>query len=267
VITDLRADGRDLLEPDPSWGGARVDTVAALRVTAAHTGEMKLAHWRTVDRWLGMLEEEVARVSPGPDSLDPLAQLLEGLQNTLDGLAANPFLPPGSDAGKRLGARFIGQKAATIRSWTSEERMEAVELVRQLRGLLQARIHDATHPRESLSRCAGLIRGGMADLKEVSLFLQTGRDKPAMEIVITFADNVQALMDILPFLAPDPERARLLAELTPVLRELVAAFDSRDTVLIGDLLEYEIAPRMERIAPLLEKSDVPPAEMLPKEGR
>jgi hypothetical protein len=107
----------------------------------------------------------------------------------------------------------------------------------------------------------------MDDLKEVSLLLQTGRDKPAMEIVISFADNVQSLMDILPFLAPDPERARLLAELTPVLRELVAAFDSRDTVLIGDLLEYEIAPRMERIAPLLEKSDIPPAEMLPKEGR
>jgi hypothetical protein len=77
-----------------------------------------------------------------------------------------------------------------------------------------------------------------------------------MEIVIRFTDNVQSLMDILPFLPPDPQRARLLAELTPVLRELVAAFGSRDSVLIGDLLEYEVAPRMEKIAPLLEKTEI-----------
>jgi len=109
----------------------------------------------------------------------------------------------------------------------------------------------------------------MAELREVSLLLQTGRDKPAMDIVIRFADTVQSLMDVLPFLASDPERARLLTELTPVLRELVAAFGSRDSVLIGDLLEYEVAPRLEKIAPLLEKAGIPPreAEILPKEER
>jgi hypothetical protein len=57
-----------------------------------------------------------------------------------------------------------------------------------------------------------------------------------------------------PFLSPDPERGRLLAELTPVLREVVAAFGARDSVLIGDLLEYEVAPRLARLAPSLERS-------------
>ena len=44
----------------------------------------------------------------------------------------------------------------------------------------------------------------------------------------------------------------MITELTPVLRELVAAFDAKDSVLIGDLLEYEVAPRVERLMPLLE---------------
>ena len=263
VITALNADDRDLLQqPDASWGSARIDAISSLRVTSAHTGDMKIAHWRTVDRWLGMLEEEVARAPAGTgapaDSADPLDQLLEGLPQTMEGFAANPFLPPGSDAGKRFEARFTGQKAAAVRSWTAEERREAAEVVHQLLGLVEARIEDATHPAESLSRCAGLIRECMTEIKEVSLLLQTGRDRPAMEIVIRFTDNVQSLMDILPFLPPDPQRARLLAELTPVLRELVAAFGSRDSVLIGDLLEYEVAPRMEKIAPLLEKTEILP---------
>jgi hypothetical protein len=274
IITGLRADERDILEsPDGQWGGAGVDTVATLGVTATHTGDMKVAHWRTVDRWLAMLEEEVVRppagTLTGPGSPDPLEVLLEGLPQTMEGFAANPFLPPGSDAGTRFQAAFSGQAAPAIRSWAPEVQKEAVGLIRLLRSLLQARIDDAAHPRESLSRCAGLLRGSMAELREVSLLLQTGRDKPAMDIVIRFADTVQSLMDVLPFLAPDPERARLLTELTPVLRELVAAFGSRDSVLIGDLLEYEVAPRLEKIAPLLEKAEIPPreAEILPKEER
>jgi hypothetical protein len=273
VITGLRADDHDLLDAsDGSWGGTRVDSVSTLGVTATHTGDMKIAHWRTVDTWLAMLEEEIARTSAGAtpkaESADPLEELLAGLPQTLEGLAANPFLPPGSDAGKLFEARFLGQKAPAVRSWTAEERREAAGLIQRLRGLVKARLDDAIHPRESLSRCAGLIRGCMAELKEVSLLLQTGRDKAAMDIVTRFTDIVQSLMDVLPFLAPDPERARLLAELTPVLRELVAAFGSRDSVLIGDLLEYEVAPRMERIAPLLEEAGILPKEVriLPKEA-
>jgi hypothetical protein len=88
----------------------------------------------------------------------------------------------------------------------------------------------------------------------VSAHLQTGRDKDAMDIVVAFADAVQSLLAMVPFLSPDPERGRLLAELTPVLREVVAAFGARDSVLIGDLLEYEVAPRLARLAPSLEQS-------------
>jgi hypothetical protein len=281
VITALRADERDLLQaPDGSWGATRLAGVGVLAVTATHTGDIKIAHWRTVDRWLAMLEEEMERpyeAAPIPEadavrgarSPDLLEELLGGLRRTLDGIAANPFLPPGSDAGKRFEAAFAGQTASMVRSWTPESRKEAVELVQHLRGFLRARLQDATHPRESLARCAGLLRGCMAEIREVSVLLQTGRDKTAMDIVIRFADSVQALMDLLPFLPPDPERARLLTELTPVLRELVTAFGSRDSVLIGDLLEYEVAPRMERIAPLLEKAEILPGEAapLPKEAR
>ena len=279
IITGLRADDRDLLQsPDGSWGVVGVDTVRSLGVTATHTGDMKIAHWRMVDRWLAMLEEEVGRSTtgtlPGKGSADPLEELLEGLPQTLEGLAANPFLPPGSDAGKRFEAAFTGQAATAVRSWSPETRTEAVGVIQRLRSLVQARIDDAAHPRESLSRCAGLLRGSMAELREVSVLLQTGRDKPAMDIVIRFTDIVQSLMDILPFLAPDPERARLLSELTPVLQELVAAFGSRDSVLIGDLLEYEVAPRVEKITPLLERAgilpkepEILPPEILPKEER
>ncbi len=264
MITDLRADDRDLLQsPAGDWGDAEVSRVTALEVTATHTGDMKIAHWRTVDRWLGMLAEEIGR-SPAAASgardasADPLAELLEGLAQTLEGFKANPFFPPGSDAGPRFAAMFVGRQSSDIRAWSPDALQEAGDLVRHLRGFAQARIEQAVHPQASLMRCAGLLRGCMGELKEVSVLLQTGRDRQAMEIVIRFADIVQSLMDLLPFLPPDAERGRVLVELTPVLRELVGAFGSHDSVLIGDLLEYEVAPRMEKIAPLLEKAEPAP---------
>jgi hypothetical protein len=36
-------------------------------------------------------------------------------------------------------------------------------------------------------------------------------------------------------------------ELNGILQELVEAFQSQDTVLIGDLLEYETVPRIQEI--------------------
>jgi hypothetical protein len=42
------------------------------------------------------------------------------------------------------------------------------------------------------------------------------------------------------------ERANgFFADFNGILRELLGAFDTKDTVLIGDLLEYEVAPRIE----------------------
>jgi hypothetical protein len=191
--------------------------------------------------------ETAAAAEPGGSTL---ADLLADLPQTMEGFRTNPFLPPGSDLAKRFEALFGGRGAAA--SLPAERRPEALSLVKELRERVRRRIDEATHAADTLARCAEMLRQTEGDLREVSLLLQTGKDKAAMDIVIRFTDVTQSLIDILPFCAPDPGRARLIAELTPILRDLVAAFDARDSILIGDLLEYEIAPRVEKLGPLLE---------------
>jgi hypothetical protein len=260
-VTEMTADAHDLFrEPADQWTRIEVSSVEELGVRAAHTGDMKLAHWRTVERWLSMLEEELraagaraaGTAAAAGSPLETLSELLADFPGTFDGMKANPFLPPGSTAGSRFEAIFKGQAAAVVASWPPARLSEAVESTGELRLHLSRRLADATAPGEALKRCAAQIRESMAHLPEVSVLLQTGRDKAAMEIVIAFADTVQSLLGLLPFLPPDSNRGRLLGELTPFLRDLVAAFDAKDSVLIGDLLEYEITPRIERLAPVLE---------------
>jgi hypothetical protein len=256
LVTGMSADGGDLLHaPEKDWGGAPVESVQELRVDAARTADLKVEHWRAVETWLGMLADELAPESPQGETA-ALQELLSDLPDTMKGFSSNPFLPRGSTAGDRLEALFRGEEtgasATAVRAWPAARTDEARAIIAELRGALAGRISDASRPAEALARCVPLIRGSLSQLSNVSVLLQTGHDKEGMDIVIGFTDSVQMLLSLVPFLAPNPERGRLLSELTPVLKDLVAAFGAKDTVLIGDLLEYEIAPRMERLAPLLE---------------
>ena len=42
-------------------------------------------------------------------------------------------------------------------------------------------------------------------------------------------------------------------ELNGILTELLEAFDAKDSVLIGDLMEYEVAPRLEQLQTFLQE--------------
>ena len=278
LITEMRASsqsgvsGQDLLQaPAANWGLTPVGTVRELEVRATHTGELKLEHWRTVDAWLGMLADEIRVIEVGRDSgrgAGSLQSLLADLPATLEGLKTNPFMPPASHALESFNALFRVQEetgkspqpeakpeaAAEVRAWPADRLQAAAALIEELRAGLQRRIQDASQPAEALARCVAAVHDCLTYLPEVSLLLQTGRDKDAMDRVIVFTDTVQSLLGLVPFLAPDPQRGKALAELTPVFRELVAAFDAKDSVLIGDLLEYEITPRMQRLEPLLKKA-------------
>jgi hypothetical protein len=257
LVTEVAADTRDLLAtPEHEWSSQPVENTRELSVKAAHTGDMRIEHWSTVHAWLGMLADEIAApgAAPrGPADLDVLGELVAGLPQTLESFTANPFLPPGSDTAGRFAALFAGVPSAEIRRWPAEKNAQAASLLAELRSRIESRLTAARQPRETAARCVATLKGLLGGLSEVSVMLQTGRDRQAMDVVIGFTDAAQSLIDLLPFLPPDAERSRLVSELTPVLRELTKAFDTKDGILIGDLLEYEIAPRMERITPLIEK--------------
>ena len=116
-----------------------------------------------------MLADEVK--APGP----ALEELLSNLPETMDGVRANPFLPAGSDALRRLSAMFDGQDTGDIRRWPAEHRQEVHELIDSLREELTRRIDDSARPQDALARCIADLRAHAARLTEVSVLLQTGQ--------------------------------------------------------------------------------------------
>jgi hypothetical protein len=102
------------------------------------------------------------------------------------------------------------------------------------------------------------MSGFVPQLKEIPVQLQTGKDMTVLETIHRFSLDLQGLYQVLPLipLAGLPGEISAVdgipfgeypSELAPVLSELIKALEIKDTVLAGDLSEYELAPRIERL--------------------
>lgn len=99
-------------------------------------------------------------------------------------------------------------------------------------------------------------------LQDIPVLLQTGRGRQAMDIVAELSGQMEKLCYLLPLLplAGIPEETlsieemnpgAYLAAISPFMKEVTEAIALQDTVTIGDISEYEIAPRMLEIANFL----------------
>ncbi len=248
-ITGIAVGAENLLaEPRERWEAVPISSVAEIDFSATRSEEIRIEHWATARAWLGALAQGVSA-----RSLEALQELVSEIPSMFQGLKKNPFLPAGSDALDRLPALFAGQSPEAIRSWPAGRINEAVEGIQAIRGELARRISEVTHPAQTLKTCLEELRPMIGGISEVSLLLQTGKDKNAMDRVIRFSGVLQRLFDILPFLPKDPERDDLFQEVNQILKQILEAFASKDLVLIGDLFEYEVAPRLTRLLPALER--------------
>lgn len=94
------------------------------------------------------------------------------------------------------------------------------------------------------------------ELLQVPILLQSSKDAKVSAIVTLFADQFDVMCHLLTLCSLFPARfegfsidgqsiSNFLTNFTPILQEFETSFSSHDTVLTGDLAEYEIAPRLE----------------------
>lgn len=94
-------------------------------------------------------------------------------------------------------------------------------------------------------------------LKTISAKFQSGKDREANTIITRLADLVDNICHTASLSALFPKEfaqikidnknfAEFFAEFSPILKDFEQAIESKDTVMIGDLSEYEISPRLDQ---------------------
>jgi hypothetical protein len=247
VLCSVRLAGRELLaEPPAAWAETPHAGVERLEVTVRHTAELRVANLQTMQEFL-QLAIAFAAGGAGGNPAGGVAELARGYPLFLESLARHFAEAETGEERTALSPLFAAG------DWGPEDRTRLGTAAASLALKIQSRLAELTDPRTALRSLGEELEAAAAGVSEVSVLLATGRDRQAMQAVVAFSELTQRLLALvrsIPEVGGRPA-AEYFGELNRVLKELIQAFQARDTVLVGDLLEYEIAPRLRQLRAVL----------------
>jgi len=215
---------------------------------------------------VGSMEVCFGRTIDGITTLDiyttPVLQLFaESLFNTIQDInayEAAAFEEKGRFAGQwkqSPQALLLAEHSPEIFDWASQTFSGEGSGTQVFRVLVEERLRELQDPAAEMSKTGPLVSEICARLEELPLDIQTGKDARAAETVRTFsgvAEKVFRVFNVLKkegfpvgeITVENMSITAYIAEFSTALRELLSAYEQRDTVLVGDLAEYEMAPRL-----------------------
>ena len=136
--------------------------------------------------------------------------------------------------------------------------------------LIEERLREVTNPAQEIASSETLVFAIAGRMAELPLDIQTGKDQQAAETMQLFSRVGEKLFRIFSIYKSEGlsldtfiingQPARIfMEEFNAALGELSDAYENNDTVLVGDLAEYELSPRLLNFFSALKDFMAPPA--------
>lgn len=152
--------------------------------------------------------------------------------------------------------RFIMDRDTELGHYLNAAFTDQLSLPAGLERVILERLGELENPLQAAKAVQTLLSETIQRMENLPLDLQTGKDRQAIESLQIFSVIMGKLFRLIPlfaFMNINTESLKpLLEEIGTILQELLAAYESKDTVLVGDLAEYEIAPRLRSLQEALE---------------
>lgn len=127
---------------------------------------------------------------------------------------------------------------------------------------IETSVISETAVKESFNLTAKEINDVIELLKNVPVEMQSGKDAHAKQTIIKLSDVMNAFCNTVTWSSLFPETfgnikigdlslSDFLSDFSPILKDFSDALENTDSVLIGDLAEYEICPRLESLSQTL----------------
>ena len=266
TISAIAADGKELsMEETESWRRFPLTEIGTLTVQASSRIQQRLDSIETAVELLALLRRVVelgdsAQLAEAMVEYEYLREALPSLishrlqegeeaRNYLDTLLEESGIRSGSRPGGDQGVREVTRGIDSVIS------------------MLQGRAREILDPEEEFRSVARAVAASLASVEEVPVLLQTGEGDDAMRRLAGFTGLLERLLRLHAARGEDgtaseqiagtgssasaPESGEghpsgeIVEGLNEVLQELIDALNDEDTVLVGDLVEYEVVPKME----------------------
>ncbi len=258
LITSLEFDDTTIIpdgERSEDWKKLPIDTIGSLQVTILSRPEKQIQDLYTIHQYISLLKRGLSAGN---------LQLVGDMEKELHYITQNLdfFLKSRGNYGTAM--KQLIENAGILQGELKPPVRKLITFCNNLLIILSSRISEMTDPFTELKAGAKALQDFIPKLSEVSVLLQTGRDHEAMSSVIEFTEisekllrlylNIeeQGLSDLGEIRIENLSFSQFYTQLNEILRELEEAFNSRDSVLIGDLLEYEVAPRSQKLLEFID---------------
>jgi len=121
----------------------------------------------------------------------------------------------------------------------------------------EERFREVKEPLQELSNLKVLLDETCTKLTDLALDIQTGKDAQAAKTIQVFSGLSEKILrivkqlDIQGDLSQEPEEKEafsgIINKFGKLITELLEAYEKHDTVLIGDLAEYEASPKLQEL--------------------
>ncbi len=244
-ISEISLDGKEFfLQNKESLKNYDIHNISCLEVTALDRSQLLERDLETVlsyfDLYSRALRENNGEVMKDLGSqYDNIRKNLPALLMMDDYVFDTTLNSLMDDSGILVGTPRGSDRDALLREWGSVE------------ALVSGRLGELIHPLEEGKKTSETLKRLIPRIEDVSVLFQSGKDKEALDIIIVLTELLAKSIRILTTLSERDADLSLpqdfLSELNGILAELADAISSGDTILTGDLAEYEIVPKIETL--------------------
>ena len=243
-------------ETDPEqkelWMDKPVGIIDKIEITALSEKEYLLTGLLTVAEYINLL---LRSVSEGSE--ETLSDLMHEYPSIINNL---PLLIKGNQGIliRDYMNKIINNSGLLDKTFNEDYRDVFLKEIGDIARLINTAAKEIENPQSELSASIEILGSLIPQINEVSLLLQVGKDKEAMNLIIQLTELLQKITRLISFYDTDNiyinEKSYNIfsIELNAILTELAGAFDIKDSVLIGDLLEYELTPKLEMLPEVIE---------------
>ncbi|MFW5826612.1 MAG: hypothetical protein ACOCU4_00890 [Alkalispirochaeta sp.] len=234
----------------PQWKIQDITSVERLEIQAASLHQSEIDQLETIINYTDLLrrvaqEGTLEQVSAVLDELPHISQAIHRLVPDLSGFLAQ------------------SATAAAEAAFTDESRGKLSDRAAEVTKILQQRQRELLEPEHELRGTVTALQQILPSFEEIPTQLQSGHEREALESVARFAELTRRLLRILPVAsAARPELSTIevegrpfsedVTELNQLFLELEEAFENSDMILIGDVMEYELLPRLTALTTAIE---------------
>lgn len=242
-------DGKLLTEED---GPRAIPSTGRLDVTAVSALEEEYSNLQLTADFFVLLRQAI--LESNSQVLEELSQEFPALQGALE-----TILGLGFHKGFGLFSQETGEKCRTFLREKSLEVFAGYDRIIQTFLLEMDTIaRGLGAPKDLWTSLCNTGKDIAGRLEQVPVHLSLGKDKAAMDLILELINHLESSTYFLEmlrrfrldFFSLIDEAVSLHSQMNPFMTEITQALDRKDYVLVGDLLEYEVAPLLTKLSDL-----------------